>query len=70
LAVTPVFKIVLFYKLNYDKILMINSKLSYICTFRHPHPSLLNNSIKVPIIPPKDVTVDLHIKAFVGYKSR
>lgn len=24
----------------------------------------------MPIIPPKDVPVDLHIKAFIGYKSR
>ncbi|XP_053126918.1 Bardet-Biedl syndrome 2 protein isoform X2 [Hemicordylus capensis] len=34
------------------------------------HPSLQNLSgcIKVPLTPPKDVPVDLHIKAFVGYK--
>lgn len=35
----------------------------------HPHPSVISNSTKVPIVPPKDVPVDLHIKAFVGYKS-
>ncbi|KAJ6666204.1 hypothetical protein lerEdw1_001109 [Lerista edwardsae] len=35
------------------------------------HPSLQNLSsiIKVPLTPPQDVPVDLHIKAFVGYKS-
>lgn len=36
------------------------------------HPSIqnLSSSLHVPIFPPKDVPVDLHIKAFVGYKSR
>ncbi|KAK6318300.1 hypothetical protein J4Q44_G00115910 [Coregonus suidteri] len=35
------------------------------------HPSAQNRSgcIRVPIIPPKDIPVDLHIKAFVGGKS-
>uniref|UniRef100_A0A8C0GV48 Bardet-Biedl syndrome 2 protein homolog n=1 Tax=Chelonoidis abingdonii TaxID=106734 RepID=A0A8C0GV48_CHEAB len=35
------------------------------------HPSLQNLSgrIQVPLTPPKDVPVDLHIKAFVGYRS-
>ncbi|XP_062997425.1 Bardet-Biedl syndrome 2 protein isoform X2 [Elgaria multicarinata webbii] len=35
------------------------------------HPSLQNLSscIKVPLNPPKDVPVELNIKAFVGYKS-
>ncbi|XP_052541247.1 Bardet-Biedl syndrome 2 protein [Tympanuchus pallidicinctus] len=33
------------------------------------HPSLQNLSscVRVPLTPPKDVPVDLHIKAFVGY---
>ncbi|CAH1786241.1 unnamed protein product [Owenia fusiformis] len=35
----------------------------------HPPQSSLSSEIKVPIIPPKDVPVDLHIKAFVGYKN-
>ncbi|KAK3597584.1 hypothetical protein CHS0354_030126 [Potamilus streckersoni] len=35
----------------------------------HPHLSTLSNMMKVPIVPPKDVPVDLHIKAFIGYKS-
>lgn len=35
----------------------------------HPHPNALSNCVRVPIIPPKDVPVDLHIKAFIGYKS-
>ncbi|KAM8799385.1 BBSome complex member BBS2 [Eudromia elegans] len=35
------------------------------------HPSLQNLSscICVPLTPPKDVPVDLHIKAFVGYRN-
>uniref|UniRef100_A0A5F9DWD5 Bardet-Biedl syndrome 2 n=1 Tax=Oryctolagus cuniculus TaxID=9986 RepID=A0A5F9DWD5_RABIT len=35
------------------------------------HPSIhnLSSSIRVPITPPKDVPVDLHLKAFVGYRS-
>ncbi|OWF54157.1 Bardet-Biedl syndrome 2 protein homolog isoform X2 [Mizuhopecten yessoensis] len=35
----------------------------------HPASAQLSNSVKVSIQPPKDVPVDLHIKAFVGYKS-
>ncbi|XP_006811161.1 BBSome complex member BBS2-like [Saccoglossus kowalevskii] len=35
----------------------------------HPNINNLTNCLKVPITPPKDVQVDLHIKAFVGYKS-
>ncbi|XP_064634179.1 Bardet-Biedl syndrome 2 protein homolog [Lineus longissimus] len=35
----------------------------------HPNKETLANSLKVPIRPPKDIPVDLHIKAFVGYKS-
>ncbi|XP_038609927.1 Bardet-Biedl syndrome 2 protein isoform X2 [Tachyglossus aculeatus] len=35
------------------------------------HPSIPNLSslIRIPIIPPKDVPVDLHLKIFVGYRS-
>lgn len=33
----------------------------------HPKDSQLSNMIRVPIHPPKDVPVDIHIKAFVGY---
>ncbi|XP_059569637.1 Bardet-Biedl syndrome 2 protein isoform X2 [Alligator mississippiensis] len=35
------------------------------------HPNLQNllGHIRVPLTPPKDVPVDLHIKAFVGYRS-
>uniref|UniRef100_A0A9L0JHI5 Bardet-Biedl syndrome 2 protein homolog n=1 Tax=Equus asinus TaxID=9793 RepID=A0A9L0JHI5_EQUAS len=34
------------------------------------HPSIhnLSSSIRVPITPPKDVPVDLHLKTFVGYR--
>ncbi|XP_069822061.1 BBSome complex member BBS2 isoform X2 [Dendropsophus ebraccatus] len=35
----------------------------------HPSTQHLTGRIRVPICPPKDVPVDLHIKAFVGYKS-
>ncbi|XP_033647290.1 Bardet-Biedl syndrome 2 protein homolog [Asterias rubens] len=35
----------------------------------HPSAQNLCNSVKVQVIPPKDVPVDLHIKAFVGGKS-
>lgn len=36
------------------------------------HPSIhnLSSSICIPITPPKDVPVDLHLKTFVGYRSR
>uniref|UniRef100_A0A8D1CYM0 Bardet-Biedl syndrome 2 protein homolog n=1 Tax=Sus scrofa TaxID=9823 RepID=A0A8D1CYM0_PIG len=35
------------------------------------HPSIhnLSSSIRIPITPPKDVPVDLHLKTFVGYRS-
>ncbi|XP_010716359.1 Bardet-Biedl syndrome 2 protein [Meleagris gallopavo] len=35
------------------------------------HPGLQNLSgcVRVPLTPPKDVPVDLHIKAFVGYRN-
>ncbi|XP_059855681.1 BBSome complex member BBS2 isoform X2 [Delphinus delphis] len=35
------------------------------------HPSIHNlcSSIRIPITPPKDVPVDLHLKTFVGYRS-
>ncbi|XP_057348697.1 Bardet-Biedl syndrome 2 protein isoform X2 [Manis pentadactyla] len=35
------------------------------------HPSIhnLSSSIHIPITPPKDVPVDLHLKTFVGYRS-
>jgi Bardet-Biedl syndrome 2 protein len=36
----------------------------------HPSAQNLCGSICVPIIPPKDIPVDLHIKAFVGGKCR
>ncbi|XP_064601546.1 Bardet-Biedl syndrome 2 protein homolog [Liolophura sinensis] len=35
----------------------------------HPNINYVSNNLKVAIFPPKDITVDLHIKAFVGYKS-
>lgn len=35
----------------------------------HPNAASLCNCVRVPIIPPKDIPVDLHIKAFIGYKS-
>eukprot|EP00794_Sanderia_malayensis_P016830 gene16830-18528_t len=35
----------------------------------HPQIDKLSNSIHVPIYQPKDMPVDLHIKALVGYKT-
>ncbi|XP_048828415.1 Bardet-Biedl syndrome 2 protein homolog [Brienomyrus brachyistius] len=35
----------------------------------HPSAQHLSGCIRVPIIPPKDIPVDLHIKAFVGGRS-
>ncbi|MEE6499730.1 hypothetical protein FKM82_003571 [Ascaphus truei] len=35
----------------------------------HPSTQHLTGHVRVPICPPKDVPVDLHIKAFVGYRS-
>lgn len=36
----------------------------------HPSAQNLSGCIRVPIVPPKDIPVDLHIKAFVGGKTR
>jgi len=36
----------------------------------HPPQQSLKSSLQVPVFPPKDIPVDLHIKAFVGNKSR
>lgn len=36
----------------------------------HPSAQNLSGCVRVPIIPPKDIPVDLHIKAFVGGKTR
>lgn len=33
------------------------------------HPKDPASTIHVPIYPPKDIPIDLHIKAFVGYKN-
>lgn len=35
----------------------------------HPSTQNLSGCVRVPIVPPKDIPVDLHIKAFVGGKS-
>ncbi|XP_042890069.1 Bardet-Biedl syndrome 2 protein homolog [Penaeus japonicus] len=35
----------------------------------HPRENSLTSNIRVPLYPPKDVPVDLHIKAMVGYKG-
>ncbi|RMX50842.1 hypothetical protein pdam_00003138 [Pocillopora damicornis] len=35
----------------------------------HPSQQNLKSSLQVPVFPPKDIPVDLHIKAFVGQKS-
>ena len=33
------------------------------------HPKDAASNVHVPIFPPKDIQVDLHIKAMVGYKN-
>ena len=33
------------------------------------HPKEVSSSISIPLFPPRDVPIDLHIKAFVGYKA-
>ncbi|PFX14212.1 Bardet-Biedl syndrome 2 protein homolog [Stylophora pistillata] len=35
----------------------------------HPSQQSLKSSLQVPVFPPRDIPVDLHIKAFVGQKS-
>lgn len=35
----------------------------------HPRENSLTSNIRVPLYPPKDVPVDLHIKTMVGYKG-
>ncbi|XP_050687071.1 Bardet-Biedl syndrome 2 protein homolog [Eriocheir sinensis] len=35
----------------------------------HPRETVLSSNIRIPLYPPKDVPVDLHIKAMVGYKA-
>ncbi|KAJ3595917.1 hypothetical protein NHX12_002329 [Muraenolepis orangiensis] len=35
----------------------------------HPSTQNLSGCVRVPIVPPKDIPVDLHIKAFVGGKT-
>lgn len=35
----------------------------------HPSVQNLSGCVRVPIVPPKDIPVDLHIKAFVGGKT-
>ena len=36
----------------------------------HPLQSAISNNLLIPVVPPKDLPVDLHIKAFVGTKTR
>ena len=40
------------------------------CHVVHPREAGCTSSLVIPIYPPRDVPVDLHIKAFVGYKDR
>ena len=32
----------------------------------HPPANNISNALSVPIFPPKDVPIDLHVKTFVG----
>jgi len=36
----------------------------------HPQANELSNCIRIPLYPPRDIPIDLHIKAFVGHKNR
>ena len=40
------------------------------CHVVHPPQTTLSNNLQVSIVPPKDIAVDLHIKAFVGTRNR
>ncbi|RWS27369.1 Bardet-Biedl syndrome 2 protein-like isoform X2 [Leptotrombidium deliense] len=35
----------------------------------HPKDNEVSNSISVPLRPPKDIAIDVHVKALVGYKG-
>lgn len=35
----------------------------------HPQNNELSNIVRIPIYPPRDIPIDLHIKAFVGHKN-
>ena len=35
----------------------------------YPHNDLVNNIISVELRPPKDIAIDLHVKALVGYRA-
>lgn len=39
------------------------------CHVVHPNSKNLESKISVPLIPPKNVVVDLHIKVYVGYSD-
>ncbi|CAL1528312.1 unnamed protein product [Lymnaea stagnalis] len=39
------------------------------CHVVHPNAASVSNTVRVPIIPPKDVPVDLHIKALIGQRN-
>ena len=36
----------------------------------HPPANKLSSTLQISLFPPKDVVVDLHIKALIGYKTR
>lgn len=40
------------------------------CHVVHPKLANLSNNLQVSIFPPRDYPVDLHVKAFVGTKTR
>ena len=35
----------------------------------HPRPSALASDLTIPIIPPRDIPIDLHLKALVGHRT-
>lgn len=52
---------------NFELVTFIYIK---VFAFSHPAASHVQESIVVPIIPPRDAAVDLHLQIFVGFKSR
>ena len=44
--------------------------ISLCCPCSHPPPSQISSEVRVPFYPPKDVPLEMHIKALVGYSDR
>lgn len=42
----------------------------YLSFISHPKENQLSSAISIPLWPAKDLPIDLHIKAMIGYKGR